>query len=65
MINKFLTVLPVLETATEGVDISGVISLVLPFAIVILVFYFIYRFYMFFWYHQNVYWCCWVYIFKS
>ena len=40
MANKLLTVLPVLETATEGIDISGIISLVLPFAVVILVFYF-------------------------
>ena len=33
-------ILPLMEAATEGIDISSIISLVLPFAIIILVFYF-------------------------
>ena len=33
-------VLPLMEAASEGIDISSIISLVLPFAVVILVFYF-------------------------
>jgi len=36
----FNYVMPLLEAATEGIDISSIISLILPFAVVILVFYF-------------------------